>query len=406
MSLFNFFSKKIDTDLLKLSQITYGGEFYYNLRKYRQKEINVENTKFNKISDTLLQRIGNNKFFSYKNENNGFVSCVFENIKTGDLVIGFRGTERPGLGENMNDLISLGKDVQADINLVACVFDEQFFDAYDFYKLVKTQYPSAKISIVGQSLGGALAQITAAKIYSVTEEKVKTYTYNAPGCKHLLELYGCNIKANYSFITNYAVMNDWCGMFGEKVGETYLIPPIPLNKVETDSTADILNNILLTSHEGIFEYSGKVIKKPDNFSQQEGLALWFFDENNPVKEIGSISDYINTNFPQFSSPQLETVGKTVQNGENMVQKDNNTSFLEFSAQLQAAATNFINEQIEKINEIINKNTIGMISQFLEKTFSELTPDNLKSALKFLQKERIHKSHPEYFESLTKLSKQL
>lgn len=406
MSLFNFFSKKIDTDLLRLSQITYGGEFYYNLRKYRQKEINVENTKFDKISDTLLQRIGNNKFFSYKNDNSGFVSSVFENIKTGDLVIGYRGTERPGLGENMNDIISLGKDVQTDINLITCVFDEQFSDAYDFYKLVRTQFPNKKITIVGQSLGGALAQITAAKIYSVTNEKVKTYTYNAPGCKQLLELYGCNIKANYSFITNYAVMNDWCGMFGEKVGETYLIPPIPLNKVETDSTTDILNNILLTSHEGIFEYSGKVIKKPDNFNQPEGLALWFFDVNNPVKDIGNISDYINTNFPQLSSPQLETAGMIAQNGENVIQKDNNASFQEFSAQLQATATNFINEQIDKINEIINKNTIGMISQFLEKTFSELTADNLKSALKFLQKERIHKSHLEYFESLKKLSKQL
>ena len=57
-------------------------------------------------------------------------------------------------------------------------------------------------------------------------------------------------------------MNDWCGMFGEKIGETYLIPPIPPQKLEKSLMPDILMNVLLSSHEGIFEYSGKIIKKP------------------------------------------------------------------------------------------------------------------------------------------------
>ena len=173
--MFSFlFPKKIDTELLKLSQITYGGEFYYNLKNYTQKDLFLDNTQFKKINDNLLKKIGNTNFFSYKNENSGFVANLFENIKNKNLVIAYRGTERIGLGENMSDLIALGKDVNTDINIILSKYDEQYKDAYDFYNLVKEQNPKSKITIIGQSLGGALAQLVSAKIYSATNKKLNT----------------------------------------------------------------------------------------------------------------------------------------------------------------------------------------------------------------------------------------
>ena len=260
-----WFDKKIDTDLLRLAQIAYGGEFYYGLENYGQKELSLDGTKFKKVPDTLLKKIGNTKFYAYKNEVSGFSANLFENLKNGNLVIAYRGTERIGLGENTSDLLALGKDIITDINMISAKPDEQFGDAYLFYNIVKAQNPKAKITIIGQSLGGALAQLAAAKIYSDTKQKIKTYTYNAPGCRHLLGVMECNASLNCSFITNYAVMNDWCGMFGENIGETYLLPPIPLGQPKSSDTADILNAALLVCHEGIFECSGKVVKKPENF---------------------------------------------------------------------------------------------------------------------------------------------
>ncbi len=272
-----------------------------------------------------------------------------------------------------------------DINMVSGKSDEQFGDAYAFFNIVKAQNPKAKITIIGQSLGGALAQLTAAKAYSVTGQKPETYTYNAPGCKHLLDVIGCNTSLDYSFITNYAVMNDWCGMFGEKIGKTYLLPPIPLGTSATNATQDILNAMLLVCHEGIFECSGKVIEKPANFGQREGLSLWYFDKKNPIKDIENISAFMGSLMPQLGDDEN---AKTQEDEEPQG----------FSEQIMDMASDFINEQKAKLMESINNNTVAMVSQFLDATFSDLSQDTLKSALDFLKSQNIDKTQKEYFES--------
>ena len=83
------FERKIKQEYLKLAQIVYGGEFYLELKNYKLKEI--KNTKFEKITDTLLTKQENNDFYSYKNLETGFVGNVFGNGK--NLVIAYRGTE-------------------------------------------------------------------------------------------------------------------------------------------------------------------------------------------------------------------------------------------------------------------------------------------------------------------------
>ena len=104
-------------------------------------------------------------------------------IKNNELVIAYRGTERLGLGENISNLNVFMKDVLTDVNMMTATFDMQFKDAWEFYKTVKSQNPKRKIVIVGQSLGGALAQIVSAKEYTVNRKKIKTYTLNPKNSK-------------------------------------------------------------------------------------------------------------------------------------------------------------------------------------------------------------------------------
>ena len=383
------FERKIKQEYLKLAQIIYGGEFYLQLKNYKLKEL--ENTKFQKVTDTLLSKQGNDEFYAYKNDETGFVGNVFDNGK--ELVIAYRGTERLGLGENISNINALMTDVMTDINLMTANFDDHFKDAWDFFKTVKLENPKRKIVIVGQSLGGALAQIVAAKEYTVNRKKVETYTYNAPGCSHLLETYDCTLDYDYSFITNYSVMNDWCGMFGEHIGKRYLIKPLEIPVSATGTTEEILNNILLKTHEGIFDYTeklmGKVIRKPSNFNQKEGLSLWYFDNNNPLRDYPNLSDYIKENMPYLTEIKFsknEFIANVQQFWENNIPQDVQNSPV--AVAFKNAMNNFAadsGEQIAKFTESINNNTFSTAIRILDSAFAELSLNSLENAKKIVDK---------------------
>jgi len=404
MGLF-WFNKDIKKDYLHLAHVIYGGEFFLELKKYRLKEVSFTNSKIKKYEDNLLAKKGNHDFYSYKNPDSGFTANLFENIKTKQLVIAYRGTERFGLGENETDLTSVLKDVMTDINMITGTFDEQFKDAWEFYKAVKEQNPGKKIVITGQSLGGALAQIVPAKEYTINRIKVKTYTYNAPGCRHLLDTYDCNQSYDYSFITNFSVMNDWCGMFGEHIGKRLLLEPIPIKEVKSDDTTELINSVLFSTHEGIFEYIkeaiGKIIDKPKDFNQKEGLSLWYFDKNNPIKDFENIADFIRVHFPQFSLTRQNAAPEGfMQKAERFI-KENVPEEVQNSGvalAIKAAVTKFtdVNDNIkdQTVEEYTNGNPFVHTFKFFDNLYSQITQENLTRAKKILKKFNLDKAYRE------------
>lgn len=323
------FGHRIKPEFLNLAHIAYGGNLYLDLTGYTLKNVPLPESDIKKTHDAIVSTKEYPKFFSYKNTESGFSASVFQHHRKRRIVIAYRGTERTGMGENTQDYLAWTKDILTDINLITGNTDQQFVDAYTLYLAVQALNPDFKIILVGHSLGGALAQMTAARAYSDTcaekrPKKLETYTYNAPGCRQLMQTYGCKEDLDYSFITNYAVMNDWCGMYGENIGKTYLISPIHIPKPEDDSPLAAFNSSLLSTHEGIFGYSrksnGRLIKKPDDFTQAEGLSLWYYDRNNPLKDmeiarrfplIPTIKGKLSKNIVYTLSKLLEAIARQV-----------------------------------------------------------------------------------------------
>ncbi|MDD5242091.1 MAG: DUF2974 domain-containing protein, partial [Sulfuricella sp.] len=108
------------------------------------------------IVDTSAQLMGTSS--------TGFAAVTFKNQSTGEIVIAYRGTDEFGDASNNFVQLALQNDVPG-----------QLTEAKEYFRQTKEKF-GPDVTVVGHSLGGALAQLVAA-----FNETVKAFTYNAPG---------------------------------------------------------------------------------------------------------------------------------------------------------------------------------------------------------------------------------
>ncbi|MCF6172605.1 MAG: DUF2974 domain-containing protein [Campylobacteraceae bacterium] len=109
----------------------------------------------------------------YNDTNSGFSATLFKD-KNGKKILSIRGTEK-----------SDRNDFYADWELVLKQNPQQFESLVNFFEELKSSGKISKsdnLTVVGHSLGGALAQIATATYKDYIDQ---TYTYNSPGAKNL-----------------------------------------------------------------------------------------------------------------------------------------------------------------------------------------------------------------------------
>lgn len=122
-----------------------------------------------------------------------------------EIVIAYRGTD--------SIMDKMFADVQIFLNNFFNIYLSQASTASILYDEVRKIYGNVPITLVGHSLGGALAQYVAS-----SHKNLKAVTFNAPGI-------GKKIGAYTDNIINYVNMNDVVGSFGKHAGEVrYYLP--------------------------------------------------------------------------------------------------------------------------------------------------------------------------------------
>lgn len=138
-----------------------------------------------------------------------YQGTAYRRVDTGEVIIAHRGTE--SLKDGMADagMVFNGRNSQLDD---AVKFTER---AMAIAQKVAGKDSPLSISITGHSLGGTLAQITAAK-YGVHAE-----TFNAYGPKDLTHLgrYGVDVHAPHPNIVNHVRATDVVGAGGAHLGQ-------------------------------------------------------------------------------------------------------------------------------------------------------------------------------------------
>ena len=146
----------------------------------------------------------------------GFYGKVFKCTECNEIVISFSGTDIKNFLRGKADFTSSVQDILNDRNMAMSKLPEQYKNAKDLYRDVKTKYPKALISLTGESLGGTLAALCGA------ETGERTYTFRAFGLATALP----DSDKKYDNVINIGETKDFVFMANanEHIGRTYVIP--------------------------------------------------------------------------------------------------------------------------------------------------------------------------------------
>ena len=119
---------------------------------------------------------------------------------------------------------------QADKDILMGKVPDQFYDAKSFVERViannKSSFNSNLISQTGQSLGGALAELTGALLYGKegNYHTIETNTFNSLGVYDVLDKLisnGENVSNDYSNINNFTYNNEVISKIKYHLGQIY-----------------------------------------------------------------------------------------------------------------------------------------------------------------------------------------
>jgi len=161
--------------------------------------------------DVVIGQVKYSILAAANNPTTDYQGTAYQRVDNGEVIISHRGTE-PNAG-----------DIKADAGMVFAGRNSQLDEAIKFTERVmalakqeadKKGLPLS-ISVTGHSLGGTLAEITAAK-YGVHAE-----TFNAYGPAHLTNLgrYGVDVHAQHPNIVNHVRATDVVSAGGPHLGQ-------------------------------------------------------------------------------------------------------------------------------------------------------------------------------------------
>ncbi len=146
---------------------------------------------------------------------NGFYAAAYKNNETGEIVIANRGS-RPSVEGLKQDWFGSDVDIaKQSPGSIPKAFDE----ADDFARKVRSENPGAEINFTGHSLGGAEAQVQAARL----DTGAKAFTFGAPGAAFAVT--PSQAKAAEGLIINYALPGDPVAAHGEHIGQRMALTP-------------------------------------------------------------------------------------------------------------------------------------------------------------------------------------